>query len=524
MGKVKSAICLILTTLIIAAACFFVTVTFSYDDGLHTWHSLINLTKKDATLGGTLLNGDYTGGSYAAVYYPEGVITYNEYENNLEGYDAAIGEYESRIASEQDAKKVEELKKSLKDTQDKRGEYAEKYTRKGTLCFETEKAIENGEISDEFKASFRSNVTALKERFGALDLDGAKLSVLDGYTVQVTLPQMMSSQSAVYTWFAYTGELTVLFGTDEDSATKVLPENKRDSKIGDYVKGFSTRAAADGQQYVSVAFTAAGAEAIKTATAEPESSSALYFKVGDDTVISLRVESQLDQKTLYIGGNDVYNSETVAATTSLLNSALKGTQAELKMTVGDMYRLPASFGDNALMLVYIAFGVCFVGMMVFFFARYGLLGFVHLYNYLIFLFALLICLWGIPFIYLSAGTVLAVLLTSVLLAVSTAITYEYARKQFATGKTMSVSVKNGYKKCFWHIFDIHIALAAFSFVLYAIALPGLSAFAFTLGLGTLFSGVCALAIGRLNWASMMAFTKNQSGFCRFKKVEVEDDE
>ena len=36
MGKVKSAICLILTTLIIAAACFFVTVTFSYDDGLHT--------------------------------------------------------------------------------------------------------------------------------------------------------------------------------------------------------------------------------------------------------------------------------------------------------------------------------------------------------------------------------------------------------------------------------------------------------------------------------------------------------
>ncbi len=180
MGKVKSAICLILTTLIIAAACFFVTVTFSYDDGLHTWHSLINLTKKDATLGGTLLNGDYTGGSYAAVYYPEGVITYNEYENNLEGYDAAIGEYESRIASEQDAKKVEELKKSLKDTQDKRGEYAEKYTRKGTLCFETEKAIENGEISDEFKASFQSNVIALKERFGALDLDGAKLSVLDG--------------------------------------------------------------------------------------------------------------------------------------------------------------------------------------------------------------------------------------------------------------------------------------------------------------------------------------------------------
>ena len=509
MGKVKSAICLILTTLIIAAACFFVTVTFSYDDGLHTWHSLINLTNKDATLGGTLANGEYAGGSYVAVYYPEGVITANEYENNLEGYDAAISEYETRIAAETDAKKAEALQESLKDTQDKRNEYAEQYTKKGTLCFDTEKTIENGEVSEEFKASFASNVAALKERFGALNLDGAKISVLDGYTVQVSLPQMMTSQSAVYTWFSYTGELTVLFGTDEASATKILPENKRDAKIGDYIKNFSTRTAADGQNYVSVAFTSAGAEAVKTATADASSSSALYFKVGDDTVISLRVDSQLDQKTLYIGGNDVYNSETVAATAALLNSALKGTQAELKMTVGDVYRLPAAFGDNALMLVYIAFGVCFVGMMVFFFVRYGLLGFVHLYNYLIFLFALLICLWGIPFLYLSVGTILAVLLSSVLLAVSTAVTYEYARKQYATGKTMSVSVKNGYKKCFWHIFDIHIALAAFSFVLYAIALPGLSAFAFTLGLGTLFSGVCALAIGRLNWASMMAFTKKR---------------
>ncbi|MDE7192394.1 MAG: hypothetical protein K2O14_00355, partial [Oscillospiraceae bacterium] len=63
------------------------------------------------------------------------------------------------------------------------------------------------------------------------------------------------------------------------------------------------------------------------------------------------------------------------------------------------------------------------------------------------------------------------------------------------------------KKSFWHLFDIHIALAAFSFVLYAISLPALQAFAFTLGLGVLFSGVITLAIGRLNWACMMAFTK-----------------
>ena len=176
------------------------------------------------------------------------------------------------------------------------------------------------------------------------------------------------------------------------------------------------------------------------------------------------------------------------------------------------------------MLLFIAFGLCFIGMMVFFFVRYGLLGFVQLYTYLIFLFAMILSVWGISFLYLGAGSALALLFTSVLLCVSTAVTYEYARKQYATGKTMAVSVKNGYKKCFWHIFDIHIALAAFAFVLFGIALPGLSTFAFTLGLGTLFSGVCSLLIGRFVWAVMMSLSKNQSGFCRFKKEEVEDDE
>ncbi|MDE7158305.1 MAG: hypothetical protein K2N74_01900, partial [Clostridiales bacterium] len=498
--------------LIIVAACFFCTVSFSYDNGLHGWHSIVELTDKDATLGGTVAS-DYKGGSYVAAYYPEGVITAKEYENNIAGYKADIKEYEGQA----------DKQKELEDTKQKLEEYEGKYTAYGSLYLETEKVMDGDKVSEEFKNSFAKNVCALKERFGALNIDGASLSTKDEFTVEAVLPQKMSGQNSVYNWFAYTGEFTVHFGSDEDSATKVLPENKKDAVITDYVKSAGTRRAADGQYYVSVTFTSAGAEAVKSATTEA-SSSALFFKVGDDSVISLSVDSQLDQKTLYIGGNGVYTQETASATAALINSALKGTQTDLKMTCGDVYQLPASFGNNALMLLYIAFGVCFAAMMVFFFVRYGLLGFVHLYTYLIFLFALLVSIYGISFLYIGTGTALAVLFTSVLLCVSNAVTYEYARKQYATGKTMAVSIKNGYKKCFWHIFDIHIALATFAFILYAIALPSLSAFAFVLGLGTLFSGVCSLLIGRFIWAIMMPFAKNQSKFCRFKKEEVEDDE
>lgn len=513
MGKVKSTICLVLITLIIVAACFFCTVSFSYADGLHSWHSLVDLTKKDATLGEKSVNGEYSGGSYVAVYYPDGVISAKEYENNVAGYKADIKEYEGQADKQE----------KLEAAQEKLEEYEGKYTAYGSLYLETEKVMENGKVSEDFKTSFAQNVCALKERYGALNIDGAKLSVRDELTVQATLPFKMSSQNAIYNWFAYTGEFTVFYGSSADSATKILPESKKDAVINDYVKSASTRRSADGQYYVSISFTSAGAEAIKSAT-EEASSSYLYFKVGDDSVISLTVDSQIDQKTLYIGGNSVYNDETANAAAALINSALNGTQTDLSMTCGDIYQLPASFGNNALMLLYIAFGVCFVGMLVFFFVRYGLLGFANLYTYLIFLFGMLVSVYAISFLYIGVGTALALLLTSVLLCVSTAVTYEYARKQYETGKTIAVSVKNGYKKCFWHIFDIHVALALFAIILYAIALPSLSAFAFTLFLGTVFSGVCALAIGRFNWAIMMSLTKNQSGFCRFKKEEVEDDE
>ena len=157
----------------------------------------------------------------------------------------------------------------------------------------------------------------------------------------------------------------------------------------------------------------------------------------------------------------------------------------------------ALYGDSALVYMYIAFGVLFVAMMVFFFVRYGLLGFVHLYTYLLFLLVTLLCMWSLSFITISTGTFAAVLLASVLLSASQAIVYENARKEYAAGKTVAAAVKNAYKKCFWHIFDLHIVVAGVSFITYAIALTQLSGFAFMLGLCTLFSGICALAVGLL---------------------------
>ncbi len=494
MGKIKSAIVITLMTLVIAVMCFFCTVSFDMKGGLERFNSVVRMTNKDATLGAEIGEQSYLGGGYSTVYYPEGVISSKEYEENF-----------SSMKPEEAA------------------EYAAKYAKVGALYLERETLCdEEGKPSEEFKAKFKATADSVIARYEALHVDGARADIADEYTIRVMMPQLLAGGNSLFNLMSYTGGVTVSYGSDEDSATTILPENKKGAVIGDYIKSVSSRTAANGTAVVIVKFTKAGREIVKNTTSgAAESSSTMFFKIGDDIAIQMTVSSEIDQDTMYISGS--YTKDSANVTSILLESALKGGKDDISFTVGDTYRETASFGDNALLFIYIACGVCFVGMAVFFFARYKQLAFAHLYTYLLFFFSMLFCVWAIGFLYIGVATLLGLMLASLLLCVSNALVYERARKEFSAGRTMTAAVKSAYKSTFWRIFDLHIVIAAFAFIVFGIALPGLSTFAFTLGLGTAFSFVCNVAIGRLNWATMMAFTPRKGAFCNFKREETEDE-
>ena len=321
------------------------------------------------------------------------------------------------------------------------------------------------------------------------------------------------------------------YGTDEASATTALPATGK--SVGDYVKGASTATDGDGTHYVIINFTSAGKERLASRTADAATNGGtLFFKIGETSVISLSISSAIEDDRLYISNpSSPFTAEAAEALAILIDSA-----ANAKVSASDVYdgaftlhvdsiaTVRALYGDSALVYMYIAFGVLFVAMMAFFFVRYGLLGFVHLYTYLFFLLVTLLCMWSVSFVTVSTGTFAAVLLASLLLSASQAFVYESARKEYASGKTITAAVKNAYKNTFWHVFDLHVVVAGVSFITYAIALTELSGFAFMLGLCSLFSGISVLAIGRFMWSIMMRFTNKQGKFCNFKRKEVEDDE
>lgn len=497
MGKVKSAICLALITVVIAVLCVVCFVPFPCDgNGLNYFNSILGIAEKDAELGGYLIGEtEYVGGGYTAVLYPEGVISGRDYENDL-----------SASAEEDQA------------------EYAEKYSSyaDGAIYLEKETVLDGTEVSESFKENFARSVEVLTERIERLHLSSASVNVVDDYTVEVSLPASYAVAGAAFEYLGWMGELSVSFGSDASSAETIIPaQTGTEHPASYYIKSVTARTAS-GVSYVIFNMTDEGRAAIANATSGA-SSSYLYFNIGDEALITLTVSEQIDQSSLYISGSyDKDSSELVAA---ILDTTLEsGTEDGLALSVGELHRDYASYGNSAQMMLYIALGVLLLASLVFFFVRYGRLGFAHLYTMLVYLIAMTLCIWAIDFLTLGMGSVLAVLFGAITLSVSDAMSYEYARKEYATGKTMTFAVKSGYKKCFFHIFDAHIVLAALGFITYFIALTELSVFAFTLGIGMFFAGLCSLAVNRFCWYIMMPFAKDKAKFCRFKREEVEEDD
>ena len=201
MGKVKSAIVLTLITIVIAVLCVVCFVPFPCDgNGLNYFNSILGIAEKDADLGGYLIGEtEYVGGGYSAVYYPEGVISGRDYENNL----AASSEEE-------------------------KDDYAADYTpyAGGAIYLEKETVLDGTEMSESFKEDFARAVSVIEERFERLHVAGASVRITDDYTVSVSLPASYEMAGAAFEYLGRMGEFTVSFGSEEASAEVIIPAQR----------------------------------------------------------------------------------------------------------------------------------------------------------------------------------------------------------------------------------------------------------------------------------------------------------
>lgn len=511
MGKKKSVALIVLITVVLVGLLFLcITPTFPVKSP-NSFRSLLSIVD---------LGRDLEGGYYT-VYYPEGVISKAEYETLEADYEYALSETEDGQTPSVD-------------------DPSENYVAYRGIYLSTDITNEAGtDVTEEFKSDFNNALDTIKDRYERMGMSDYSIYLQDDYTIRVEVPTpiLESGESAydgetdvqeMLTYFSYSGE--ILF-TDAKSASATGTAEM--AGTSEYIRSVSTSNAGDQGYAVVINFTSAGREAFRTLTSSLVSSSSssdssssssatLYIYVGTHQILGATVSEEMDQDAVYItGGFSKRDAEMRAA---LLNTSISESDVfDLVFESPEYYTTEALLGDSTALIAAICIGVLVLAMLVFSAVKFKGMGLAHIYGFITYAVALIACISLIPGIQLTLGGIIGILLSSAIMVSCNYYAFNNIRKEFATGKTLTASIKAGYKKSLAFTIDVHAILILASLAVWLIATGAAKFMALIFLLGIAISALCTLVITRFYLYMFMAQPKNKLAFVGFRREETEDE-
>lgn len=497
MGKKKSVVLMILLTIVIVVlTALTVFPAFPIPGTVQKWNPVV----LQYDLGFDL------GGGYYAYYYPEGVISETEYNDNL-----AVLEGEEKT--------------------DYQNEYVQ--IQGSTLYFSTDDKLgvtENGELTQSFKDEFSAVAKEISARFDAKEYSDYRVSVVEGYALKVEIPASEDSNkaSAAFTLLANTGEVSLSKGEE-----KINPADYVDgeAEISDLIANVSIGTYYK-TAYLKIEWTKAGKAMIdevkgglSTSTeANSGNGTTLDLKVGEELLAQICSDNVMDNGEVRVSPVDIANADYLKTFEILIDSALETGGFEISFTPDSIRAFKPVYGENVLTLLYIAQAIVLVAILVVPAVKMGRFGIVSAYSSLSYLIITAMC-----FAFITSGTfeitlgsVLVFLVGLVLVNAVQYHIYNAVKTEFNLGKTVESSVKGGYKKTLWGVIDLYAVLLLGSLAL-LIGVAGVH----TLALQTLICVITGAFINLL-WARAINFTylsasKNKYKYFRFVR-EDDDDE
>lgn len=490
MGKKKSVVLIILVTIVLVGLLFIsVTPTFPVKSP-YNFRSLLSIVDLGSDL----------GGGYSVVYYPEGVISAEQYEGKVAQYE------------------------ELKGTEDEISDPSGEYVAHGGVYLSQE-ILEGEEISETFLAEFDSAYAAVRSRFEGKNFTEYSVKLQDDYTIVVNIPDVSEKESVstLFNSFSYSGSL--LFTDDAGNEMAGTSEN---------IKSAGVVGSGDSGYAIVINFTKAGRAAFSEMTgamvnsssdSSSSSSATMYIRVGDNDLVAngISVTSQLDQDAIYISGS--YSTRESAETVAcMINSVLNEDAIFTRpLTVGEIYSYGPTMGENAALIMACVVGVAILTMIVVSLVRYKGMGLAHVFGFLTYALALILCISLIDGIIVNIAGLLAIVLSAAVMCAFNFYAFRNIREEFNTGKTLTAAIKSGYRKSLALTIDAHIVLFLASLVIYLIALGAAQYMALIFMLGTVLSAACTLAVTRFYFYMFLAQPKNKIAFCNFKREETEDE-
>ena len=496
MGKKKSAALIILITVVLVGLIFMSVATFPVSD-VNRYNSLLSIIDLGSDL----------GGGYTAVYYPEGVISQEEYNRLVENYNSAVEEGENADDPADLYKPYKGIYLSVEDN----------------VYDET---AEDG-VSQDFRTEFESAFRALQYRFEQKSYSAYSVKLQDDFTIRVDVPYTDENASNMFTMMSYGGNL--LFTDGSSNEMEITSEYVTGARVVSATSGYgiSIDFTSEGRQAFNDLTSAMVSSSSDDSSSSSSTSSTLYIQMGGNDLLSngISISSAVDESSFAFSGafTERGSAETLVA---VINSALNEDyffDIELTVPSAEISEFAPTMGENAALIAAVVIGVLIVAMIVFSLIKYKGMGLAHVYGFLTYAVALVLCLALIETIQLTAAGIVAIMLSASLMVWFNWYAFKNIRDEFATGKTLTASVKAGYKKSLAFTIDAHIVLLILSAALCLISTGTVFYAALIFVLGTVISAACTLALTRFYLYMFLAQPKNKIAFCNLKREETEDE-
>ena len=560
MGKKKSVVLMTLITIVLvvlSVLAAFPVFTRPGTNGVKKWNPAV--LQYD-------LGSDF-GGGYYAYYYPQGVISKTEYEQNEQGLlaakeqaDKAVKDAEAAYKTAETNGAVEELPALLEawQTADRKAkeytaeyeEYVAAYNQYSntSLYFSTDPEdgifmdAESKTISYGFKTAFKEAYDLVCERFAARAAKTGSdysVSVVDDYAIRVQISsgevseEMNSSDyaSQAFSLFGLTDKLYFMQGD-----TVVDQLSGEDSSIKDLIKKVKVTVKYEVAQ-IRITFTSKGKDMLDDYldAAKADSSLKLSLTVGkgENKTTLMEITSDSINTKDEVQHGVCYEEEKLYAETLciLINSAMENGG----VFMNDNEVTPFAFATGTTVRVYNPVqGEVYVGVLIAVFAvlvlvlayaiwKMGGFGWVNLYTTLSYFVIVALCyafISGGVFV-VSYGSILVFLAGLALTNALNMYIYNAIVKEVALGKTVVSSVKNGYKKTLSGVADLYVVTLLGALAL-LIGAAGLNTIALQAIICVVVAAFCNLLWGRV--INVMLLSASKDKYKYFRLVREDDDD
>ncbi|MBQ7797805.1 MAG: hypothetical protein IJ371_01635, partial [Clostridia bacterium] len=291
---------------------------------------------------------------------------------------------------------------------------------------------------------------------------------------------------------------------------------------GNHIKSVEAKQASNGTQtafYVEITFTSEGYDIISKKSAEIVEDGGTFYMLLGDTQIGSSTEA-VTTKSLTMSSDTFVDM----ATTEEYAVQIRTGMLPLELICIYNGTISASSGvrgnvTNPMLYIWVAFGVMVVASLVFFILRYKQIGMMAMFNMLFYIVLGLFFLQSVPLVHINLSGIFAIMIGYVMAVVALTNTLENARQEYAKGKKLHTSLKQGINSSLVSTITINVMLALAGIV--CALMPNMAIQSF--GIVTMVLGIlnifCAQALMRLMIKLYLPFNAEDGKKCNFTKEE-----